>query len=127
MSNYAPGFDDLIRGANFSSLEPFKGVQYNRVPKDNHVAMGQNPVPPVNIPIPTKIKPKVGGEFTYQPKSDLKTVLTTTAMCVASTKGVTQLKTVSACAGGVLHCHLLQRLGDRECWLPLEKMRKHVQ
>ena len=35
--------------------------------------------PPVNIPIPTKIKPKMGGEFTYQPKWDLKTVLTTTA------------------------------------------------
>ena len=25
------------------------------------VAMGQNPVPPVNIPIPTKIGPKMGG------------------------------------------------------------------
>ena len=27
-----------------------------------------NPVPPVNIPIPTKIGSKMGGEFTYQPK-----------------------------------------------------------
>ena len=26
-----------------------------------HVAMGQNPVPPVNIPIPTKIGSKMGG------------------------------------------------------------------
>ena len=25
------------------------------------MAMGQNPVPPVNMPIPTKIKPKMGG------------------------------------------------------------------
>ena len=29
------------------------------------LAMGQNPVPPVNIPIPTKIGSKMGGEFTY--------------------------------------------------------------
>ena len=29
------------------------------------MAMGQNPVRPVNISIPTKIKPKMGGEFTY--------------------------------------------------------------
>ena len=26
-----------------------------------HMAMGQNPVPPVNIPIPTKIPTKMGG------------------------------------------------------------------
>ena len=41
------------------------------------MAMGQKPVPPVNIPIPTKIGPKMGGEFTY-PKL-LPLVLTTTA------------------------------------------------
>ena len=29
------------------------------------VAMGQNPLPPVNIPIATKIGSKLGGEFTY--------------------------------------------------------------
>ena len=34
------------------------------------MAMGQNPVPPVNIPIPTKIGSIMGGEFTYQPKRD---------------------------------------------------------
>ena len=34
-----------------------------------HVAMGQNPVTPVNIPIPTKIGSKMG-ELTYQPKKD---------------------------------------------------------
>ena len=34
------------------------------------MATGQKPVPPVNIPIPTKIGPKIGGEFTYQPKWD---------------------------------------------------------
>ena len=29
-----------------------------------HTAMGQNPVPPVNIPIPTETGSKMGGEFT---------------------------------------------------------------
>ena len=29
------------------------------------MAMGQSPVPPENIPIPTKIGSKMGGEFTY--------------------------------------------------------------
>ena len=43
--------------------------------------MGQKPVPPLNIPIPTKIGSKTGGEFTYQPKWDPKTVFTTTAKC----------------------------------------------
>ena len=37
-------------------------------------------VPPVQIPIPTKIGSKMGGEFTYQPKGDPNTVLTTTAI-----------------------------------------------
>ena len=47
------------------------------------VAMGQiQIVPPVNIPLPTKIVSKMGGEFTENPpKWDPKTVLTTTAMC----------------------------------------------
>ena len=31
----------------------------------DHLAMGQKPVPPVNIPIPTKTGSKMGGEFTY--------------------------------------------------------------
>ena len=44
-----------------------------------YMAMGQTPVPPVNIPIPTKIGSKMGGEFTYQPEWYPKTVLTTTA------------------------------------------------
>ena len=39
-----------------------------------HVAMGQNPAPPVNIPIPTKLT-KMGGEFTY-PQNGTKTGLT---------------------------------------------------
>ena len=47
---------------------------------DTHAAMGQNPVPPANIPIPTKIGSKMGGEFTYRPKWDPKTVLSPTAM-----------------------------------------------
>ena len=29
------------------------------------MAVGQKTVPPVNIPIPTKIASKMGGEFTY--------------------------------------------------------------
>ena len=41
-----------------------------------NMAMGQNPVP-VNIPIPTQTESKMGGAFTYQPKWDSKTVLTT--------------------------------------------------
>ena len=44
--------------------------------------MGQKPVPPVNIRFnpTTKIGSKMGGEFTYQPKWDPKTALTTTAI-----------------------------------------------
>ena len=34
----------------------------------SHLAMGQKPVPPVNIPLPTNIGSTMGGEFTYQPK-----------------------------------------------------------
>ena len=43
-----------------------------RCQKGRHVAMGQNPVPSVNIPIRAKIGSKMGGEFTYQPKWDPK-------------------------------------------------------
>ena len=43
----------------------------------HELAMGQKPVPPVNIPIPTKIGSKMGGEFTYPTFWDPKTVLTT--------------------------------------------------
>ena len=40
------------------------------------MAMGQKPAyPPVNIPIPTKIGSKMGGEFTCRRKWDPKTVL----------------------------------------------------
>ena len=39
------------------------------------MAMGQNPAPPVNIPIPTKIGSKMGGEFTY-PNNGIPLVLT---------------------------------------------------
>ena len=48
-------------------------------------AMGQKPVPPLNIPILTKIGSKLGGEFTYQPKWDPKTVVTTTATQILGT------------------------------------------
>ena len=33
-----------------------------------NLAMGQHPVPPANIPIPTQIGSNMSGEFTYQPK-----------------------------------------------------------
>ena len=47
------------------------------------MAMGQNPNrTPSEHPNPTtKIGPKMDGEFTYPPKWDPKTVLTTTAIC----------------------------------------------
>ena len=41
-------------------------------------------VPPVNIPIATKIGFKMGGEFIYQPKWDTKTVLTTATSKLAT-------------------------------------------
>ena len=40
---------------------------------NTHLAMGQNPVPPKNIPIPTKTGSKLG-EFTNPPNWDPKTV-----------------------------------------------------
>ena len=48
------------------------------------MAMGQKPIPSVNIPIPTRIPTKMG-EFTYQPKWNPKTILTTTAKCRCTT------------------------------------------
>ena len=47
----------------------------------------------MNIPIPTKIGSKMGGEFTYQPKWDPKTVLTTTAENPAIRFGRSQVRT----------------------------------
>ena len=53
--------------------------------KHFYMAMGQNPNrAPGEHPNPTtKIGSKMGGEFTYQPKWDPKTVLTTTAIWAA--------------------------------------------
>ena len=48
------------------------------------MTMGQDPVPPVNIPLPTKIGSQMGGEFTNQPKWDPKTVLTHSQMFQSS-------------------------------------------
>ena len=51
---------------------PFKTIP------EIHGHVGQIPVPPVNIPIPTKIGSKMGGEFIEKPpKWDPKTVLKT--------------------------------------------------
>ena len=49
-------------------------VHQYRVLTHSHMAMGQNAVAPVNIPIPKN------GWCTYKPKWDPKTVLTTTAI-----------------------------------------------
>ena len=49
----------------------FQGRTQRKSHKDlwrSHLAMGQNPVPPVNIPIPTKIGSEMGGALT--PKWD---------------------------------------------------------
>ena len=47
--------------AVLDSVAVFRGSRKNG---NTNLAMGQNPVPPVNIPIPTKIGSKMGGEFT---------------------------------------------------------------
>ena len=36
--------------------------------REHHLAMGQKPVPPVNIPIPTKIDSKMGGIISFDPQ-----------------------------------------------------------
>ena len=53
--------------------------------RDVGMAMGHNPVPPVNIPIPTKIGSKMGGEFTYQPKYTFLSHLVLTPTAVSQT------------------------------------------
>ena len=60
------------------------------IPRGPHVenGCGSNTRPPANIPIPTKIGSKMGGEFTYQPKWDPKTFLTTTAIFVPSLRHI---------------------------------------
>ena len=67
------------------------------------LAMGQNPIPPVNVPIPTKIGSKMGGEFMY-PKMGSKTVLTTTAVFGLQGGGLQAapgaLRARHRCAGG---------------------------
>ena len=71
--------DSTRRIRPFSAKRRKKG---NRTGKPAHLAMGQNPnrTPGEHPDSPTKIGSKMGGECTYQPKWDPKTVLTTTAI-----------------------------------------------
>ena len=62
-----------ISNPSFSRI--FKMTSHSLSQRCGQMAVGQNPVPPVNIPIPSKIGSKMGGEFTYQPKWDPNTVL----------------------------------------------------
>ena len=64
----------------FLSLLSKKAMKpHGRVPKEYDYGLTSR-LPPSEHPNPTtKIKPKMGGEFTYQPKWDPKRVLTTTA------------------------------------------------
>ena len=84
LSFYRLGDDNYrFREAVFLSGVP-GGLNGTPKKKPNFVGlyldMGQSPVLPVNIPIPTKIGSKIGGEFTNPPKWDPKTVLTTTSI-----------------------------------------------
>ena len=67
------------------------------------MAMGQNPNRTPNIPIPTKIGSKMGGEITHHPKRDPKTVVTTTESIASP---ATRLATaLSMAAGGAAKSH----------------------
>ena len=59
-----PGNQDLARSNELDQTTPALPMFAAFFP-DLNVAMGQNPVPPVSIPIPTKIGPTMGGAFTY--------------------------------------------------------------
>ena len=63
------GYVFLIGPTNWRSFWlPRKTAQkgtINSKKRRRHVAMGQKPVPQLNIPFPTKIGSKLGGEFTY--------------------------------------------------------------
>ena len=56
-------------GRTGNRLFPFKRIRGSDQNLHPYMAMGQNPVPPANIPSPTKIGPKMGGAPT--PKWDL--------------------------------------------------------
>ena len=75
----------------------------NLILRQTHMAMGFSKskarTPREHQPIPTTICSKIGGEFTYQPKWDPKTVLTTTAIFV----GFLQLSV------GVSRCFAISR------------------
>ena len=54
------GQHDFLRGTTFLFI---KLGLINVGSTLRHMAMGQNPVPPVNIPVPTKIVSKMGGHL----------------------------------------------------------------
>ena len=96
----------------FFGAPPPQSASRSPPPPHPHMAMRQNPVPPVNIPIPTKISSKLGGEFTYQPKWDPKTVLTTTA--TSSPARLSLAPVVSACRKAAQWAQVLELLRHME-------------
>ena len=54
-----------MRTENDSGQELSLEIGMRNIVHLGYMAMGQNPVPLVNIPIPTKIGSKMGGEFIY--------------------------------------------------------------
>ena len=84
-----------------------------------HMAMGQKPVPPVNIPIPTKIGSKMGGASAPTNQDGIpKRFLTTTAISVSFGKldpppqivvlllvSLKEQKNKAPSSGGQAQCH----------------------
>ena len=54
------------------------------------MAMGQNPVPPVNIPIPSKIGSKMGEFTSFDPQPNLETTLSTHTHTHTHSEGQTE-------------------------------------
>ena len=68
-------FPFLIRKTHWLAKSESPNIPWQNGPKPqarSEVAMGQKPIPPLNIRFnpTTKIPTKIGGEFTYQPKWD---------------------------------------------------------
>ena len=79
-SSHSRGFFSCCEHLDVATIHRDREIKHirlvtKRFSKDQ-MAMGQNPISPVNIPIPTKIGSKMGGEFSPTPKWHPKTVLT---------------------------------------------------